>query len=293
MKAAIIAAPIANRSRLADGHCGIARAATKSLWRELALYPKPGLVSLRDSGAHADMDAATFVRSLFALSRYWSEVADAGAAGAPFETLRRLGVRAESRMLIATGGINTHRGAIFALGLLCAAAARTRARAEIADDATLRRVLIARWGAALLVATQRSAVPVSHGMQAYCRYGVGGARDEARRAFPAVFDVALPALRGALARGCDARHARVSAFFALLASLDDTNLLYRGGAEGLAFVRGRAREFQEAGDVHANDPLARAEAIHREFVARRLSPGGSADLFAATLFVHEIQQTIR
>src|SRR5439155_22868122 len=187
MKAAIIAAPVANQSRVADGHYTIARAAMRSLWLELALYPKPGLVSLRDSGAHADMGSATFVRSLFALSRYWHEIADAGAAGAPFETLRRLGMRAESRMLIATGGINTHRGAIFALGLLCAAAARTRARAEIADDATLRRVLIARWGAALLVATQRSAVPVTHGMQACCRYGGGGARDEARRAFPAVF----------------------------------------------------------------------------------------------------------
>jgi triphosphoribosyl-dephospho-CoA synthase len=292
MNAAVIVAPVADRSRLADGRCAIARAATRSLWRELALYPKPGLVSLRDSGAHADMDAATFVRSLFALSRYWSEIADAGAAGAPFEILRRLGLCAEARMLAATGGINTHRGAIFALGLVCAAAAWTRARGEIPDDTTLRRVLIARWGATL-VRAQRSAVPTSHGTQASYRYGVGGARDEARRAFPAVFDVALPALRGAFARGCDARHARVSAFFALLASLDDTNILHRGGADGLAFVRRRAREFRDAGDVHANDPLARAEAIHREFVARRLSPGGSADLLAVTLFVHEIQQTIR
>src|SRR5438094_7950212 len=154
MRVATVGSPSATQPSFAGATRRIARAALRSLWQELALYPKPGLVSLRDSGAHADMDAATFVRSLFALSRYWSEVADAGAAGAPFETLRRLGVRAESRMLIATGGINTHRGAIFALGLLCAAAARTRARAEIADDATLRRVLIARWGAALLGATQ-------------------------------------------------------------------------------------------------------------------------------------------
>ena len=292
MKAAIVAAPIASRARRADGNDAIARAATRSLWHELALYPKPGLVSLRDNGAHADMDSATFVRSLFALSRYWSEIADAGAAGAPFETLRRLGMRAESRMLAAAGGINTHRGAIFALGLLCAAAARTHARGEIPDDATLRRVLIAQWGAAL-IAAKRSALPTSHGMQARCRYGVGGARDEARRAFPAVFDIALPALRGALSRGCDARHAGVSAFFALLACVDDTNILHRGGLEGLAFVRRCAHEFRSAGDVHANDALARAETIHREFVARRLSPGGCADLFAAALFVHEIQQTIR
>jgi len=292
MKAAFIGVPVAHRVRPADDNHAIARAAMRSLWHELALYPKPGLVSLHDSGSHADMDAATFIRSLFALARYWSEIAKAGAAAAPFETLRRLGIGAESRMLAATGGINTHRGAIFALGLLCAAAARTHARGEIPDDATLRRVLIAQWSAALMAA-KHSDVPASHGMRATYRYSVGGAREQARRAFPAVFDVALPALRAALARGCDERHARVSAFFALLAHLDDTNLLHRGGAEGLAFVRGRAREFKDAGDVHASDALARAEAIHREFVARRLSPGGSADLLAAAMFVHEIQQTIR
>ena len=292
MKATFIAVPVEHRVRPADENRAIARAAMRSLWHELALYPKPGLVSLHDSGSHADMDAATFVRSLFALSRYWSEIAQAGAGGAPFETLRRLGIGAESRMLAATGGINTHRGAIFALGLLCAAVARTHARGEIPDDATLRRVLIAQWSAALMAA-RRPAVPASHGMQATYRYGAGGAREQARRAFPAVFDVALPALRGALARGCDERHARVSAFFALLAHLEDTNLLHRGGAEGLAFVRTRAREFKNAGDVHASDALARAEAIHREFVVRRLSPGGSADLLAAAMFVHEIQQTIR
>jgi triphosphoribosyl-dephospho-CoA synthase len=292
MKSAFVAVPAARPAHPADGNHAIARAAMRSLWHELALHPKPGLVSLHDSGSHADMDAATFVRSLFALSRYWSEIAQAGATAAPFETLRRLGIGAESRMLAATGGINTHRGAIFALGFLCAAAARTHARGEIPDDATLRRVLIAQWSAALMAA-RRSALPTSHGMQASDRYGVGGARDQARRAFPAVFDVALPALRSALARGCDERHARVSAFFALLAHLDDTNILHRGGAEGLAFVRRRAREFKDAGDVHASDALARAETIHREFVARRLSPGGSADLLAAAIFVHEIQQTIR
>jgi triphosphoribosyl-dephospho-CoA synthase len=292
MKATFIAVPVEHRVRPADENRAIARAAMRSLWHELALYPKPGLVSLHDSGSHVDMDAATFVRSLFALSRFWSEIAQAGAGGAPFETLRRLGIGAESRMLAATGGINTHRGAIFALGLLCAAVARTHARGEIPNDATLRRVLIAQWSAALMAA-RRPAVPASHGMQATYRYGAGGAREQARRAFPAVFDVALPALRGALARGCDERHARVSAFFALLAHLEDTNLLHRGGAEGLAFVRRSAREFKDAGDVHASDALARAEAIHREFVVRRLSPGGSADLLAAAMFVHEIQQTIR
>jgi len=287
MRVAPLGSPSATQPSFASATRRIARAALRSLWQELALYPKPGLVSLRDAGAHSDMNAATFIRSLFALSRFFSAVAEAGATGARFETLRALGIRAEASMLTATQGVNTHRGAIFALGLLCATAARAAACDDTPTDATLRRVLLAQWGADL-VSPGCSGTP-SHGMQATRRYGVTGARGEAQRAFPAVFDIALPALRDALARGCDVRHARLSAFFALLAHVDDTNVLYRGGAQGLAFVQRVAREFRDAGDVYANDALVCAEAIHGEFVARRLSPGGCADLLAATLFVHTVQ----
>ncbi len=265
----------------------IGRAAVRSLWHELALYPKPGLVSLRDSGAHGDMDAATFIRSLFAMSRYFHDIAIAGASSARFETLRRLGVRAEAAMLAATGGVNTHRGAIFAVGLLCATAARAHTYGAVPTDRTLRRMLIDQWGNAL-AAFEHSPIRHSHGAVVVRRYGAAGARSEARRAFPAVFDIALPALREALKQGVSPQRARLAAFFALLGHVDDTNVLHRCGAEGLAFVRRRAREFRERGGVFRHDALIRAEAIHREFVAARLSPGGCADLLAATLFVHSV-----
>jgi len=116
----------------------LGRIAARALWHELTLHPKPGLVSLEDAGAHADMDARTFVRSLFALRPHFGHLAAAGARDAPFATLRELGIRAEAAMLAATGGVNTHRGAIFALGLLVAAAARTQAGGEPLSDASLR-----------------------------------------------------------------------------------------------------------------------------------------------------------
>jgi len=100
----------------------IGRAATLALHDELALTPKPGLVTLVDNGSHDDMDAHTFMRSLFALRRYFVQIAEAGHEGAAFPELERCGIAAEARMLAATKGINTHRGAIFMLGLLCAAA---------------------------------------------------------------------------------------------------------------------------------------------------------------------------
>src|SRR5436190_3340729 len=136
-------------ARMALGPRVIARFATRALWDELALYPKPGLVSLGDSGSHADMDASTFVRSLFALRGHFRAMAAAGACAAPFSELRDLGLRAEAAMLFATGGVNTHRGAIFALGLLGAAAASTSVRGEKLTDGSLRSTLTNTWGAAL------------------------------------------------------------------------------------------------------------------------------------------------
>jgi triphosphoribosyl-dephospho-CoA synthase len=173
------------------------------------------------------------------------------------------------------------------MGLLCAAAARARAIGVTPTDSALRGILLDEWCAAFVAEEPASR---SHGATAMARYGVAGARGEAQRAFPSVFDVALPAIRAAIARGRDARLARLSAFFALLAHVDDTNVLHRAGAAGLAFVQRRAREFRSAGDVDSRDAIPRALSIHREFVAHRLSPGGSADLLAAAIFVDRIQR---
>src|SRR5436189_6453134 len=95
------------RALPSTGHIG--RAATLALHDELALTPKPGLVTLVDSGSHDDMDAHTFMRSLFALRRYFVQIAEAGRCGAAFPELECCGIEAEARMLAATRGINTHR----------------------------------------------------------------------------------------------------------------------------------------------------------------------------------------
>eukprot|EP01136_Pigoraptor_vietnamica_P019319 Opistho-1_new@66774 len=140
-------------------HCTaqrIGRAATVALYEELALYPKPGLVSFVDCGSHADMDGGTFLRSLFALRRYFPQAAALGAAGAGFDALERLGIDAERRMLLATGGINTHRGAVFTLGLLCASAGAVLARGAPCTPAALRAALRRGWGEALLARCERT-----------------------------------------------------------------------------------------------------------------------------------------
>ncbi|MEO6280113.1 triphosphoribosyl-dephospho-CoA synthase MdcB [Roseateles sp.] len=261
----------------------IGRAATLALYDELALAPKPGLVTLIDRGSHADMDAHTFMRSLFALRSYFVRIAELGAAGAPFEALERCGIAAEARMLAATSGINTHRGAIFMLGLLCASASALSAQGHRLTPLALRHTLAERWGAALTARAQRPST-LPGGMAAH-RLGLRSASAEAALGFPTLFETAEPALRAALARGLASAPARLDTLFAIMAVLDDSNLAHRGGLEGLNFAQAAARDFLAAGGAGCPHGLDAAKALGAEFVRRRLSPGGAADTLAAACWL--------
>ena len=270
----------------------IARCAVRALYAEVALEPKPGLVSFRDNGSHTDMTAATFLKSLFALRHYFGHMARAGALGHPFEFLQALGMGAEERMLAATGGINTHRGAVFALGLLCAAGGRLAAQGKPLRSAAVRHTLQRHWGRALRWRADAAAQaePRSNGQRAARVHGLRSAGEEAALGFPTRFEVTLPALQQALQQGHAHRAARVQAFFATMAVLDDTNTAHRGGLQGAEFVKAAARSFLEAGGVAQPDWLTQARAIHTELVAQRLSPGGSADVLACACWLHAMEQ---
>jgi triphosphoribosyl-dephospho-CoA synthase len=265
---------------------GIGHLAVRSLYAELTLYPKPGLVSLVDNGSHDDMTAATFMRSLFALRHYFIFITRAGLEDASFSTLKQLGIDAEKRMMAATNGINTHRGAIFCLGLLCAAVGSCHAQGMKLSAPAIRSMILARWGKALAEHT-RPATTDSHGLQASARYAASGAREEAALGLPSVFEVALPVLRQTLAAGRGWRRARVDALFALMAHISDTNVYHRGGKDGAMTVRRHARDFLALGGTAHPTWEERAEECHRHFVGGRLSPGGAADLLSAACLVHE------
>lgn len=264
----------------------IGRAAVVALYDELALAPKPGLVSFIDSGSHDDMNARTFLRSLFSLRLYFPRIAGLGAEGSTFELLEREGIAAEARMLAATGGINTHRGAIFSLGLLCASAGSLAARRARLDAVALRRELITRWGPALSERVRRSSH--LHGAIVARRFGLRSAGAEAMLGFPVLFETTLPALLLAQQSGAAPREARLQALFETMAVLEDTNLAHRGGLEGLRHAQGAARAFLAAGGALRPDALAHARAVHTDFVARRLSPGGTADMMAAACWMQRV-----
>ena len=264
----------------------IGRAAVLALYDELALSPKPGLVTLIDRGSHTDMDARTFMRSLLALRGYFADIACLGLQAAPFEALQRCGMAAERRMLAATGGVNTHRGAVFMLGLLCAAAGAVTAARRPLNPASLRDMLLARWGGELRERATRP--PTLPGGVAARRYGLRSASCEAAAGFPVLFETAVPRLAAAQAAGKPRQHVLLETLFHIIAVLEDSNLAHRGGTEGLHYAQVAAQAFLARGGASRPDGGTAAQAIARLFVARNLSPGGAADTLAAACWMQRL-----
>jgi len=206
---------------------------------------------------------------------------------ADFAALEREGIAAEARVLKATGNINTHRGAIFSLGSLCAAAGALAARGEPLRPLTIRRTLLEQWGAALTARALR--MSSSHGASAARRFGLRSVGTEAALGFPVLFETTFPVLQNAMREGMAPQLARVQALFHTIAILEDTNLAHRGGLAGLRYAQRAARDFLRAGGANRAGGLDAARSVQRAFVARNLSPGGAADLLAAACWLQRLQ----
>ena len=298
----------------ADFEARLAVALRLALIEELDTTPKPGLVDRRDCGSHADMDYSLFVRSADAVVPYLTRMGMAGYdhAASPdggdlpslFPTIQAIGREAEAAMFEATGGVNTHKGAIFTLGILAAAAGwqagqdARRAAPAAAGPARLQAIVRSLVGPAMqaqLAAMERTRglvasgaeVALTHGERVFCEHGIPGIRHEAALGFPGVFEVGLPALRAA---GGTSNDAKLDALLAIMEALDDTNVVTRSGIGGLELVKRTAREIRAAApdprDPGRHERLAAFNDLCRQ---RNISPGGAADLLAASLFVFEIE----
>jgi triphosphoribosyl-dephospho-CoA synthase len=183
-------------------------------------------------------------------------------------------------MLHATGGSNAHRGAIWIVGLLVAGT-------SMSSSATrLNARKVCTLAARIACFPDRFAAPTdSHGERARQRYQVGGARREAQDGFPHVIDIGLPALHAARANGVDENAARIDALLSIMASLDDTCLLHRAGLPGLHAAQHGAHRVLEAGGSSTPDGQAAFVALEHALLSLNASPGGAADLLAATLFL--------
>ena len=252
--------------------------------------PKPGLVDRENSGAHRDMDLALFCKSADSLRPWFADCARIGLEkrdAAPeqvFARLRKRGIEAEKAMFAATGGVNTHKGALFSLGLLCCAAAMEGEGTGVLAILD-RAAKLARPALEDLTALHPGDARTGGEVQ-YLNSGRTGVRGEAAAGFPHARDCGLPALKRALQDGATFNEACLHALLALMACVEDSNILRRRGPEALRSVQSRAKALLMQ-DFNSDD-LRR---MNDDFVRENLSPGGSADLLAIAIFLYEIQNT--
>lgn len=264
---------------------------TQALLDEVCTTPKPGLVDRANNGSHQDMDIFTFTASAAALAPYWGKCFQIGretakcAPSATFQALKQAGQKAERIMFAATGGVNTHKGAIFTLGTICGAIGRLwkaddpcrEPETILLECGTMVSVAVEADFAALEAKTVRTA-----GERAYLEQGLTGVRGEAAKGFPTVREVALPALGRALEAGLSKNDAGAIALLHLIAQGMDTNMVSRGGPE----LAKKAAE--DCARLLERCPLPEMEEIvqlDQKFIWDNLSPGGCADLLATVLFL--------
>lgn len=252
----------------------IAHLATQALQAELDTTPKPGLVDKDNNGAHRDMDYALMQRSINTLHPYFVKLALLGCADAlPTHTsIRDVGIEAERAMLSATNGVNTHKGALFSMGLAVVAAAHEK------DTDSLQTTIKAL--AASFLDTNGT-----HGSKAKLlskgTTAIKGALDNAREGYEMLFAEWLPFyIERRKERDAYTLH---KTLLRIMCDLDDTNVIYRTDLATAEEVK------QEARALLDNFAEAALKDMDRRYTARNISPGGAADMLSLTIFIGSIQ----
>ena len=279
------------RDRAADQ---AASAAVRGLLYEVSTTPKPGLVDRNNSGSHKDMDFFTFLDSSASLIPWFREFFCLGwdHSSEPneqiFERLRYAGQRAETAMFSATGGINTHKGLVFASAILCGALGKVHARRELPlpfTDVLQECRRLGKCSLADLHHPPNVQPPLpTNGERIFTAYGIRGARGEAAAGFPSAVQIGLPALRKWLSAGFSLNDSAAMALLTLISEVDDTNMVHRGGPELAKKRKEQAKILLSA--VTKENFKETLYTLDHQYMTENLSPGGCADLLAVSLMFH-------
>jgi len=260
--------------------------AQQALLYEISLTPKPGLVDKFSNGSHADMNYQTFIDSSAAIFPWFGELIQEGLAfnnsdlSKVLPLIRNIGLRMESAMFEATQNVNTQKGIIFLMGLSLFACGKLFSQSDRFNIDTFRSLvsdickdLVTRELA------DSSGSGKSHGEEIFMKYGFSGARGEAESGFGMVFGFGLPQLTG-VAKLND--EAVIRSFLAIASNNNDTNILYRRGPDVLTRFQNLCKNALE----NLNDK--NYSAVIEFCKTENISPGGSADLLAVTIFVWSV-----
>lgn len=249
----------------------VADLAERALRMELDTTPKPGLVDKQDNGAHKDMGYALMSKSVSALRPYLTRLAVESAKDIDTTKIKGIGIEAEKAMLKATGGVNTHKGALFCIGLSVAAASNLASMTRSVQAYSFKE-LVSR------IASEIPLAQGTHGAEAKRSFKVSGALENARAAYPELFEDWLPYYRDLEGDSCRCHKTLLH----IMTTLDDTNILHRRGVEGLA------RAKSEASMLLEDFSEAKMSSLNKDFIRENISPGGSADMLSLTIFIDSI-----
>ncbi|MFV0576532.1 MAG: triphosphoribosyl-dephospho-CoA synthase [Vibrio sp.] len=282
---------VSNSSNKFDVCEKIGDTARWALETEVLLSPKPGLVDQMNTGSHSDLTVELMLLSANTLAPFFNQMAQVGQANSdsnfPYvrEQIGQIGRDAEVAMMEETQGVNTHRGAIWALGLLATSAAQIleMGKSVCAEDICQQAGVIAN------IADQHAPIVFSKGLHATRRYKINGAREEAQNGFLSITECALPELKRSRLRGDSEDAAQLNALLALMTRLSDTCVLSRSGIEGLTLMQEGAKAILATGGSASLQGMSKLIELNKRMVEINASPGGAADLLAATLFVDALE----
>ena len=269
----------------------------KAMILEVSSHPAFGLVTPLSSGSHKDMDYFTFVDSSFAIERYFEEMAALGYSyleiDEVFRRIRYIGMKAEEAMFKVTEDINTHKGMVFLMGIVVAAVGKA---IYLKQDLREVEKIIAQMCRDILkdfdLIEEKIELgkKLTHGEKLYLEHGITGVRGVVQGGLKIIFEKSLPILQRGIGEGRHINEVMTQVLLNLMAELEDSTILHRHNFEVLKEVQERAREIIEKGGAYT--PLGKSLCTETEieFIERNISPGGSADLLAVTLFLHNISQ---
>ncbi len=270
----------------------------QALLFEVSVSPKPGLVDRVGNGAHTDMDFYTFIDSITAISPYFKGFAEIGRGlsridASTLDMLKPLGIECEEAMFTATMGVNTHKGAIFSLGILAAAAGYCYSTyRELSPEKICNAAgVIAKASEKDFLLTDTS-VPMTKGRELYLSYGIRGVRGEAASGFLSVRKYALPVMRELFSVGAYCRNdVYLQVLLNLMANVVDTNVIARCGIEVMEYVQNSAKTVLALGGALTPEGRQELFKMDEEYIKRKISPGGCADLLSVAIMLHLLENT--
>lgn len=282
---------------ISDEAFNIGKIALQAALYEVACFPAPGLVSPISNGAHKDMDYYTFIDSTVAINQYLILCAQSGFSQKSykeiFKEIREIGVQAENSMFEATNGVNTHKGLLFLLGICCAAVGKTIYEQKSFDHIrkTIQNMAEGIVREELCNIKNKKIhdknIKLTHGENLFLKYGIEGIRGNVEKGLPVIFDFSLDFYKNACELNNNNR--LVHTLIGIMQFCEDSNIIYRHSIDVLKEVQNKAKYIISIGSIRIEAGKEAISQMNEEFIQRKISPGGSADLLAVTVFLYNIE----